>query len=180
MLFNRRRQNRLDEHMEPGKILSPLLLNQLVLFMSSTLIFKVYSIMFSYVPFGILVLINCRLIFEFKKRKINGVENEIQRRKRKAMNRTVIFVTLLFVIMTVPSALASSFYGVIVKLSYAQAIFQVLGRVASSYQAYNLLFLYLTNRKFAQILRSHFVRIHSYITSSNTLDRSKSVTTHTK
>ena len=112
--------------------------------------------MYSYAPFTILLIINCRLIYEFKNRKVQGVESDATRRRRRAMNRTVIFVTFLFVIMTLPMAIVGHMYVWLVKVSYGQIIILICGRLSSSYQGYNIIFFYFTNQKFAQALRCCF------------------------
>ena len=134
--------------------------------------------MYSYLPFCILFIINSRLVLEFKNRKVKGVENDATKRRKRAMNRTVIFITLLFIAMTLPSAVSANFNTLLLKLSYGQAITFVLGRLSSSYHAYSLVFLYLTNQKFAEKLRTSVWSIITRNGASRNQELTKSQTGH--
>ena len=131
--------------------------------------------MYSYIPFGILLVTNFRLIYEFKNRRVQVVENELHRRRRRAMNRTVIFITVFFISMTLPGAILSTLFTYLLKNVNGQIVTSILGRLSSSYHAYSLIILYLTNQKFAQKLRSFFTSKKLLVNSSSHKDKSKSV-----
>ena len=112
--------------------------------------------MYSYLPFCILFIINSRLILEFKNRKVQGAENDATKRRKRHLNRTVIFMTLLFISLTLPGAVIASSSSPVIKLPYGPTVVMIFVRVSSSYHAYGVIILYFTNNKFAQRLKACF------------------------
>ena len=70
------------------------------------------------------------------------------------MNRTVVFVTLLFILLTGPGAVISAMFSYILSLPYGLLLIVFVDSIAFSYHAYGLIILYKTNKKFANHLRS--------------------------
>lgn len=130
--------------------------------------------MYSYIPFLILAIVNALLIYEFKNRQVQAVENEAIRRRRRAMNRTIIFITVFFILLTSPGAIATNLYSYLLTKSYGQLVIQLFGRFSSSYHAFGPVILYFTNQKFAQKLRSCFNPTRFIIGSSGPKDKTKS------
>ena len=107
-------------------------------------------------PFGILLLSNMVLIIRYKYKHMKVANNQASNQRSNSMTRTVIFITLLFIIMTLPGALTSTFFYLIVGIPNARLIPLVTTSLSSSYHAYSLVLLFFTNRKFAQQLRALF------------------------
>ena len=70
------------------------------------------------------------------------------------MNRTVIFITVLFILMTLPGAVLSNMYSFVLSQPYGRIVVFVFGSLSLSYHSYGIVILYFTNKKFAQQLRS--------------------------
>ena len=115
---------------------------------------KVHSCLYSYVPFALLLIMNAMLIFMFKNRSVHGVANNASRKRQSSMTRTVIFVTLLFILMTGPGAVVGSMFAEIMSQSYGHLVLVLVDCIAFSYHAYGLILLYKTNIKFANQLRA--------------------------
>ena len=70
------------------------------------------------------------------------------------MNRTVIHLTVLFLLMTIPGALIASVFNHLISIPYGFSIVTAVNSISSSFHAYYVVFFYCLNRKFAQKLRS--------------------------
>ena len=113
-----------------------------------------HAFLYSYIPFVILFITNILLVITVKaKSKLSAVKlTDLQKRKKKLMNITVISVTLLFICFTLPGAVVSSMYNALIQ-SYTGTVLLFLGDTLQfSYHSLNLIILLITNKKFSSKL----------------------------
>ncbi len=64
------------------------------------------------------------------------------------MNRTVISMTLMYIIMTIPGTLVSIYYGKLVQNDWGTFILYLGDSVDNTYHGLNFIILLITNKKF--------------------------------
>ena len=114
---------------------------------------QVHAVLYSYLPAFTLLLTNARLIFKFNSTSNTTIQNEHTRKRNSSVNRTVVFSTILFLVMTLPGAITTTITSDLDQQNYFTLIL-VLISFSSSYHAYDALFLYFTNPRFAEQLKS--------------------------
>ena len=88
--------------------------------------------------------------------------------KRKAMSITVIAMTSCFLIMTLPYTLARGYF--LTALSATPAGLSILflcDSIAFTYHGINFVILYVTNKKFKEIVRNFFKRGKGRVSNSS-------------
>jgi hypothetical protein len=108
-------------------------------------------------PFALLALANFLLIYYLISTRDNLTASSIAERKSRkfnAINRTVMLVTFLFIAMTLPNAIISFNYGLLMQ-SYAGTILVLITNCFTfSYHASSIVILYLSNYKFRKELKA--------------------------
>ena len=104
--------------------------------------------MYSYIPFSLLALLNLLLIIHINKKKSNLEQNKTQVSKQKTMNRTVISMTLMYIIMTIPGTLVSIYYGFLIQTDWGTFLLFLGDSIDNSYHGLNFIILLITNKKF--------------------------------
>jgi hypothetical protein len=66
------------------------------------------------------------------------------------MHRTVIALTTLFILMTIPSTLGSIYYSQLIQTDMGTFLLFLADCIDNSYHALNIVILVVTNRKFRQ------------------------------
>ena len=117
-----------------------------------------HAFLYSYIPFILLFVTNIFLIITVKiKSKLSAVKlTDLQKRKKKLMNITVICVTLLFICFTLPGAVVSSMFNVLIQSYTGTVLLFVADSLQFSYHSLNLIILLITNRKFSRKLKYLF------------------------
>ena len=118
--------------------------------------FKVYSTLYSYAPFAILFIVNIMLIIFIKQKSLQSTSPQSTTNRKSATNRTIVLVTVLFIVMTGPEALGTIFIDQLFPLSYGQYILFLLDEICFSYHAISIIFLYFTNKRFSNELKAVF------------------------
>ena len=116
--------------------------------------------MYSYVPFGLLSIINLALLIALKKsskvRRVSTVTNvSISKRRRKSnVNSLVITITLVFIIMTLPGTIASIYFAQLLGSDLGLIAIVLCDSLEFSYHGLSIIILIATNKKFTAELRS--------------------------
>ncbi|CAF0800937.1 unnamed protein product [Brachionus calyciflorus] len=118
----------------------------------------IHLYLFSIVPFISLVIINSKLIYTAvisKRRKI-GLTNEAFKKKFD-MTKTILILTIQFIVLTLPSSIVSRFFYVImIQSRIGKIVLFVCDNFSFSFNSFNIITLYLTNKKFKDELKSTF------------------------
>ena len=148
------------------------------LYIISTFNIKVHSVLYSYGPFALILVCNILLIYEFRRKgmalnsqsanfptSIPRTSSKIANKKKSSMNRTVILITMLFIIMTGPGAVISLLYNKLLALDFGKSIIYLGSAFEMSYHAFSLIILFLTNKKFSneikKLIRGEFTLFRS-------------------
>ena len=133
--------------------------------------------MYSFVPFALLLIANVLLIHKIFFRRGRIVEehhlnafngrspSSLFTKKNLSMTRTIITITLLFILMTSPSAFAAIFYSELVKTEFGYELVNLFDKITFSYHGLTFVILYFSNKKF----RSEFKRFVGIDVSQSTL-----------
>ena len=128
--------------------------------------------MYSYAPFALLGLFNILLIFHLEKKKFihhhhhhqnnnqpttNNNKNVTSSRdkKQQSMNRTVITMTLVFIIMTLPGTIATIYYDTLSMSNWGNILINLADTFDNMYHVLNIILLVLSNKKFYEEIKSH-------------------------
>ncbi|CAF1124331.1 unnamed protein product [Brachionus calyciflorus] len=116
---------------------------------------KVHLMSYSVIPFIILFISNLLLIRKLLSRKPISVSvinsnNSKKTRKNDRINRTVIGLTALFILMTLPLASASFFFTQLFSTDYGLFIIVLLDSISFSYHGFNFIFMAFSNKIFRQ------------------------------
>lgn len=103
----------------------------------------------------------------------NSIANARTSKRKSEMTRTVIIITLLYILTSLPNTVvAGYFYFAIMELSTGQMIMNIINIVQMSYQTFNFFILFFSNRLFSEEVKTHFFKItngsHTVITNSHT------------
>nr|QVK45789.1 G protein-coupled receptor [Proales similis] len=121
--------------------------------------------LYSILPTILLLLINCLFVRETRKRIENLNQSRLQvananaplcaRRVRArgpyrftTLNRTVMSLTALFFLMTLPCSMIMFFFGKLVEFKIDLMVISYLGELSFTYQAFTFLIIFLSNRRF--------------------------------
>lgn len=136
--------------------------------------------MYSVIPFGIIFIFNLLLIYKTLKRKINP-SNTVSPStiKKKAMTRTVMIITLGFIVFTLPSAVIGSYFvNDLYYTLYGRVIIFICEAISFSYHSYNFFLYYAFNKQFREECRSMIGRF--FETNTNPTRLTLSVTTNSQ
>ena len=114
----------------------------------------VHAFFYSYIPFCMIAIANFLLIITILNRSQVSVVNESVAHKKMntVMNITVIATTVLFIILTCPGAIASSYFNVLIQSYSGRIVLFVCDGLTFSYHGLNFITLFLTNKKFSKEL----------------------------
>lgn len=115
------------------------------------------------IPVGLLIIVNMLIIYIVKKfspkiEKSNDNDNvpntssasSIPVKKTSRITRMILFITFLYIALTLPGALLSGyFYSTIYAYPWAQLSVNIVNAVQFSYPALNFFILYASNKQFA-------------------------------
>ncbi|CAF0884018.1 unnamed protein product [Brachionus calyciflorus] len=119
---------------------------------------EIHLFLFSIIPFVCLVIINSILIYTvvLSKRKKIGFTNEAIRKKLN-MTKTILILNIQFIILTLPSSIISRFFYLnLIQTRIGTLILFVCDNFSFSFNSFNIITLYLTNKKFKDELKSLF------------------------
>ena len=127
--------------------------NSLLLLNNFFFNFEVHSILYSYLPTAILVVTNFMLVYTFTHHRAAAQKKTAQKRQR-SMIITVVLLTVLFIVMTLPGAIIGAIIDYIIQQPYGIFLISSFTAFSSSYNAYGIVILFFTNKKFRESLRS--------------------------
>ena len=104
--------------------------------------------MYSFVPFGLLFLVNILLTVDLRQNTRYLTTKASKKRSQLSMNMSVVIMTLFFIVFTCPGAVCSQFYNVLVTTHTGNIILFVSDCFAFSYHALNTIILCATNKDF--------------------------------
>ena len=109
-------------------------------------------------PFILLLIASTLLIYELKKRTRNLQVSRHRQESERALNKTVLVEAILFVSMTAPTAIATSFLNSYLQTSGAigNLIILICNSITFSYHAYNFLIIFWTNKRFSKEVKAFF------------------------
>lgn len=122
---------------------------------------KIHLMLYSVVPFIVLLIVNFLLVRKIMSRKkihlsISNVTNEKKSRKNDRINRTVLLLTFLFILMTLPSASASFFFTTLVTSDFGLFLIVLFNCISFSYHGFNFIFMAFSNKIFFEEYKKLF------------------------
>jgi hypothetical protein len=120
-------------------------------------------VVYSFGPFAILIVFNFLLIFSLLPGKSSMLNESVQRRnKRKKLTKTVVCLSIYFIVLTTCGAITNIMYVDLITYELGVLIIYILNNLSFSYNALNFLVLLLSNTKFAaEFKRIIFSRLFS-------------------
>ena len=107
-----------------------------------------------------LTIINILLIIDLNRKIQSSASSSIRNtrisKNQRAINITLIIMTLLFILLTGPNAVCSMLFSQIMKLPNGELIIILLDCITFSYHALNILVLCLSNKEFLRQLKKSF------------------------
>ena len=115
---------------------------------------KVHSYLYSFIPFGLIFILNALLLFYIYKstKTIQNFRSSILK-KQISISVTILTITFLFIIATAPGAVISQFYNVLVRSEHGLIVLFSGDNITFSYHAFTLIILSLTNKEFLRKFR---------------------------
>jgi hypothetical protein len=110
--------------------------------------------LYSFVPFVLLTIINILLLIDLHKKSRVSIENSNISKNQVSINVSVILMTLLFIVFTCPSAIASQYYQVLVMSFTGNILLSGADCLAFSFHAFNIFILGLSNKEFLRRLKN--------------------------
>ena len=106
--------------------------------------------MYSYVPFILLAVINICLVVDLHKRSkgIIDAANSRFKKSQLSINISVIIMTILFIVFTCASAVASHYYDQLVQSFNGNIILFSADSFAFTYHSLNILIVLFSNKQF--------------------------------
>ncbi len=121
----------------------------------------VYSIFYSLIPFVLLLLSSLLLIYEINKktRLVANHQSVSRHENNKSLNKTIVLIAILFIIMTSPGAIVTSFLNAFLQSSgdLGNFVIEICDCITFSFHALNFLILLLTNKRFAKEVKNHYL-----------------------
>nr|QVK45791.1 G protein-coupled receptor [Proales similis] len=130
---------------------------------------RVHLATYSVLPFALIALFNIMLISNIYSRKkvresnaasASGPKQTIslstspsQKNKMDSMSKTIVFLTLLFIAMTLPTAAASFFFNELFSTDHGLFIIYVCNTISFSYHGLNFFIYFLSNKRFRSQFR---------------------------
>jgi hypothetical protein len=115
---------------------------------------SVHSSLYSYIPFALIVIANFLLIYRLKIRSTTTSSSASSRDRQKQMNTSVIALTLLYIVMTLPGTLVSIYYDFLLHSEWGTIVLYIGDSIDITYHALNFIVLFFTNKKFLEEIRN--------------------------
>ena len=115
-----------------------------------------HSTLYSYIPFCLIAITNTVFIIHLRVKKniVSALMSSLQKQKFKSLNKTVIVLTSLFIVMTMPGTLASIYYDQLVQSEVGMVLLNLGDLVDNMYHSLNFLILAKTNTRIYKKVRS--------------------------
>lgn len=118
--------------------------------------FQVLVYFGEFLPFTLLIVFNTIIILKanrFNREHRNSISGSRRAgvRRKAQMTRMIVFITFLFIVVTIPSTLLSGyFYTRVITLPEGQLIVNLFNAIQFSYSAFNFFILCFSNKLFAR------------------------------
>lgn len=120
---------------------------------------KIHLLLYSAIPFFLLFIINALLIyFLVKINKVSIAENKAATNRKTRTTKTIIIVTMAFIIFTLPGAICSYYFSELISLPYGYYILVFFDCVTFSYHGLNSIILYNSNKLYKKEVRKFIFR----------------------
>lgn len=132
-------------------------------------IFKKISLYFGFIlPYVLLIAINLWIIYiatKFERTQKNVVSclstashvESRSARKKAQMTRSILFITFLYIVVTIPSTLVSAFFfDSLQAIDIGFLVLDLVDMLHFSYPAFNFFILFFSNKLFAKEFRKVF------------------------
>ena len=122
-------------------------------------------VMYSILPFSLIVVFNSLLIYTIlkeKKRVSTMIDNSAYIRHLKKKNkttRTIVIITFLFILFSLPTAsIQGNGYNLLNRTIIGKIIVHFFNLFSFFYQGLNFLMLYFTNKKFKREYKALYTK----------------------
>nr|QVK45792.1 G protein-coupled receptor [Proales similis] len=139
---------------------------------------RVHLGLYSLIPFGCIAVTNTAMLIYLKFRRSKMNQNQVNpsnvhqttvnsstktgssrsQSRNQAMTASIVLLTVLFIVMTLPSAYVSFAYGFLVSLDYGRTVILICDCITFSYHGLNFYIYFLLNRRFRQELKQNLVQ----------------------
>jgi len=117
------------------------------------------------IPTVSLIVVNSLIIW--KATRFERVQYTRSIKRKIEMTRSILIITFLFVIISLPSNLIFGFFFFdVLVIVESQMIFNLVIGIQMSYPAFNFFILYFSNKRFSQEVKSFIFRGQSNLESS--------------
>lgn len=72
------------------------------------------------------------------------------------MTKTIIILTITFIVLTLPGAIVSAYYNEIMALEAGHMIVNLSDDLSCTFHAFNFITLFLSNKQFSQRVKTFF------------------------
>ena len=113
----------------------------------------VHAFFYSYIPFCMIAVANFLLVISIlRKNKVSTATATNAKNRNIFMNITVFSITILFIVLTCPGAIASSYFNVLIQSYSGRVILFSVDSLTFSYHSLSFITLFITNKKFSKEL----------------------------
>ena len=117
----------------------------------------VHSFVYSYIPYVISAMSNITLIFHLKtSRKSSVAQNDTQKKRQNSVTITIIAMTVLFVVFTLPASLTAAYFVQLIGSDEGRILLVAGDTIGFSYHAFSVIILSATNKRFLRHLKRIF------------------------
>lgn len=117
---------------------------------------QIHLYIYSIVSFAVLTIVDLLIIYKVVFAS-SRIKNDSGHAKKMEMVRTILILNFSFIVLTLPSAVVSGFFYV--DLSQSQVgifVLNLCDNISFSYHSFNIITLYLTNKRFKNEIKSIF------------------------
>ena len=108
------------------------------------------------IPTVSLIVFNSLVIW--KATRIEIVQNTSEMKRKREMTKTILLITFLYVIISLPSNVLVGFLYFDLLDDYGQMIFNLVNGLQMSYPAFNFFILYFSNKRFSKEVKYIILR----------------------
>ena len=123
---------------------------------------KVHSYLYSFVPFGMLLIVNVLLIRAMRQ-KIRDLAGSsfISKKKQLSITLSVMLMTLLFIVFTLPISIANIIVDTLLTTHNGKLVLYCFGCFSFTYHAFNLVILCRFNKHFYKLCKEALTHLKS-------------------
>ena len=114
--------------------------------------------LYSFAPFCFLVITNILLIVDLRQRTSSSTNISVAKKNQFSINVSIVFMTMLFILSTCPSAIVSQYYTTLLNTYFGRVVLFFCDDLTFSYHALNVIILCVFNKLFIRELKIIFFR----------------------